>query len=115
MPQPHITTDPLLDIRRDPTSITTPDTGGPTWTTKAVAETFFGMSTWHLSHLLRAGRALGQEPPKKSEWTKAMRPWTLHDVEKVAHALCESGAINAHKLRLCMHVVKTVGELNGLV
>lgn len=115
MAQPHISTDPLLVIERDPTSITTPDTGGPTWTTKAVAETFFGTSKWNLCHLLATGRALGQEPPKKAEWTKSQRPWTLHDVEKTAHALCETRAISPHKLRLCLHVVKTVAELHGLV
>lgn len=101
----------------------------PSFSVQEVARCFLGVKPDWLRWRMRSDRAAesrGQEPllmlnRKPLEFKrrnpsdpKSGRYYTLADIERVAHALCQSGYIDGTKLAHVVLMVRTCARLHGI-
>jgi hypothetical protein len=86
----------------------------PRYTVKEVAKFFFGKS----SHWVRWKEKEGDlnvngKQVADHRTDGGARYYTLADVEKMAHALCRNGAIDAHHLKYALRLVRIEAQVWG--
>lgn len=120
MTEPLVIADPALLSPPGQRFWTTPEMvdakGRPTFPIGVVAEVFFARSV-HWARLMqtKGWMVLDDEPldiPKTEAGAKAFR---LYDIERMAHALADNGAIDGQQLSRTVLLVKTVGQNWGFL
>lgn len=91
-----------------------PDKPGPTFTVSEVAKVFFGRSPHWVRWRERKGFfTLDGEDVSGHRTETGARSYTLGDIEQMAHALAQNGAINGTQLNLALVLLKTSGQVHG--
>lgn len=95
-----------------------PDTGkeGPTFSAAELTKVFFGRSSHWIRWLEREGRTvLDGRPVAITRTEKGARKYNLAEVELLAHALAQNGAINAAQLRLALLTARNIALQWGIL
>lgn len=89
---------------------------GPTFTTKQVSTTFFGMSPFWLRWRERQGDTVLDGVKVEPSRTEAhARQYNLADIERLSHALRQCDAITTEVHIKALRALAAVGRVHGLV
>jgi hypothetical protein len=98
-----------------------------TFSVGEIAKTFFGKSPdwvrWREAHgyltldgeKVGVGRTTPVDANGKKTKTKGQRRYTLADVEKIAHALAEKGAIDSVQLIAALRIIEQIAIMYGII
>jgi hypothetical protein len=92
------------------------DSEGPHYSVTEVAKVFFARSNHWLRDLERKGRLVLDGAPVGQHRTKSgARTYGLVDVEQVAHALAQNGAIDGRQLQGALVIVNIQAQIYGIL